>query len=311
LENNSLLQLGGANGNSLNIYSLADPTKPAMVSSVTLPSLFVNSIVPAGNVVYFTTDWYSLAGAVITGQYGEFYSYDFTNPKTPLFRSQLLTDPGTPGSNDLSPRWKAALIDANTAVISSTTASGGNTGNGKGLLQIADISSPGVIKVVDTLAIPGTAVATGVAVQNGIALVVGNTAGWSNPAAPGQSAVFGGNLTISAVDVSSPQKPALKSTLTPSPAVQSSGTYSVVGIGNGRFAVAVGAPAVTLPATTGNATAPPAPGAAGFIEIVDASNPTALTFAPLATVLMPGELAFSNGLLLAPGANGLNIFQVN
>jgi uncharacterized protein (TIGR03437 family) len=312
VESNNLLQLSGANGNTLNVYSLADPTKPASLgSSVTLPGLFANSMVPAGNTVYFSTDWYSVYGTTIIGQYGDFFSYDLTAPKSPVLRSQLFPDPLVPGSSNLSPRWNVALADAATAIVTSTTATGPNTGNGTGLLQIVDVSTPPVFKVITTLEIPTTAVATGIAIQNGIALIVGNTAGWSNPTSGGRSALFGGNLTIAAVDVTSPRSPKLRSTLIPSPALPSSGTYSVVGVGNGRFAIAVGGPPPPVPpVSTTTIIAPVAP-ISGTIGIVDASNPASLIFTPVMTVLAPGDLTFSNGLILAPGANGLNVLQVN
>lgn len=312
VQSNNLLQLSGTNGNALNVYSLADPTKPTQVgSSVTLPSIFANSIVPAGNTVYFSTDWYAVYGTKITGQYGAFFSYDFTIPKSPVLRSLLLVDPLVPASGGFSPRWKVALADANTAIIASTTATGDSTSNGAGLLQVVDVSTPPVSKIITTVTIPTTAVATGIAIQNGVALVVGNTSGWSNPMAAGIGAVFGGNLTITAIDVSSPRSPTLRSTLIPSPNLPSSGTYSVVGIGSGRFAIAVGGPPPPAPPVSTTTILTPISPISGVIGIVDASNPANLTFTPVMTVLAPGELAFSNGLLLVPGANGLNVLQVN
>jgi hypothetical protein len=81
-----------------------------------------------------------------------------------------------------------------------------------------------------------------------------------------------------------------------------------VGIGNGRFAVSVEAPP---PPVSPSATPGPTPSTPGVIGIVDATNPANLVFTQVVSVLNPGELGFSNGLLFVTGANGLNIFNVN
>ena len=294
LQGNNLLEL---NGNSnISVYGLTDPTQPALLASATaLANWFTDSIVPAGGMVYFSSDWYTLNGAAITSQHGEFFSYDFTNPASPVFLSQLMPTAGVPESSDLSPRWKVALIDSATAVIASTTATGGSTGNGTGLAEVVDLTNPASLQVVGAVALPNTAVATGVAVQDGIALLIGNTSGWRNPATP--NALFTGNLTLSAVDVTSPRRPSPRGTLT---VVRSTaGAYSVVGIGHGRFAVSVSA-------------AQDAPtGTAGVLGIVDASNPSTLTWTETASILQPQDLSFSNGLLLVAGGSGLSVFRVN
>ena len=119
---------------------------------------------------------------------------------------------------------------------------------------------------------------------------------------------FTGNLTLAAIDVSSPRNPVLRGTLIPSPAVPTGGAYSVVGIGNGRFAVSVEAPP---PSASSTATTIPAPITPGVVGIVDATNPASLVFTQVVSVLNPGELGFSNGFLFVTGANGLNIFKVN
>jgi uncharacterized protein (TIGR03437 family) len=305
LQGDNLLELTG--NSSVSVYSLANPAQPAQIGSATiLQNWFTNSIVPDGDTVYFSTDWYSLDGMEITSQHGEFYSYSFVNPAQPMFISQLASNPAVAGSSDLSPRWKAALIDPNTAIIASTTATGGTTNNGTGLAEIVDLTNPASLQVVATVPIPKTAVATGVAVQGGIALLAGNTTGWNNPATP--SSLFTGNLTLAAVDVSSPNRPALKDTLIPSPALPTGGAYSVVGIGSGRFAVSVEAPPVPV---SSSPTTNPSPIAPGVIGIVDATDPANLVFTQVASVLNPGELGFSNGFLFVIGANGLNIFKVN
>jgi hypothetical protein len=198
------------------------------------------------------------------------------------------------------------LINQDTAIVASTSATGSNTSNDTGLAEVVDLTNASALQIVATVPIPKTAVATGVAVQDGIALLAGNTTGWNNPATP--NSLFTGNLTLAAIDVSSPHSPVLRGTLIPSPALPTGGAYSVVGIGNGRFAVSVEAPP---PPASSTATPSPAPIIPGVIGIVDATNPANLIFTQVASVLNPGELGFSNGLLFVTGANGLNIFEVN
>lgn len=174
LQGNNLLQLTG--NSNISVYNLANPVQPVQVGSATaLANWFTNSIVPSGDIVYFSSDWYGLTGSAITSQHGEFYSYSFANPAQPAFISQLAVNLAVPGSSDLSPRWKSALIDPNTMIVASTTATGSNTSNGNGLAEIVDTTNPTSLQVITAVPIPRTAVATGVAVQAGLALLVGNT----------------------------------------------------------------------------------------------------------------------------------------
>ena len=140
-------------------------------------------------------------------------AYDISSPEAPHLLDELYdtphsSNPGYRGSDYYI--GEGAAANDRIALIPSTTQAGNPT-SGTGQVLIVDISNPSNLSILNTLQIPGTRVLTSVAVQGNRALVVGNTGSFVQT----PSLVLNGNLTLTVLDITDPEHPAiLGSTLT-------------------------------------------------------------------------------------------------
>jgi hypothetical protein len=137
---------------------------------------FAGHVSFAGNVVWFTTDWFEYSGSnTIVAQHGDFYGVDFTNPAQPTPNAILSANSVQPASSNLSP-WFSSISDGSSTVyILSTTSTGGNTNGWQGALEITDVSDPQSPQAIGEMLIPQATALTPRAVQRNLMLVSGNT----------------------------------------------------------------------------------------------------------------------------------------
>jgi hypothetical protein len=302
-QGNKLAVVIGSGGSaSILTYDVSNPTSPVKLAGP-VPvnagvAAFISELEFNGNTGFFTTDWFNFVGNTIISQHGDFFDYDFSNPASPTFLNTL-TGAGDAASN-LNTHFGIAFTNSTTALFASTTATGSTT-NGQAKIVVADISNPASLNALSEVLIPQASWAIDIVPQGNIALVVGNTQGWTS----GGSDFFPhGNLTLTALDVSSPRNPVVVSTVVTSISTIFAG--GVVPLGNNRFAVLVAPP-------DSNLTGP------GQLLLVDASNPANLTFTTGASVpgVSPGgappqgEVAFAGNNLYVVTTAGLNVYSLS
>ncbi len=125
-------------------------------------------------------------------------------------------------------------------------------------------------------------------------LAAGNTSGQRDPATPDFD--FTGNLTLTAMDLTNPQAPAVFSTITTQ--LQVNGTFYTASFNNGVFAI------VNNPPDTDDF-------GPSSLMIADVRNPSNILLYPYQTQFgFSGLLTTNNGYLLAPTSLGLNVYKL-
>ena len=174
---------------SLIVYSLANPTSPALLGNRTIDYQFPGSLFVAGTTAYVTTSGIDYTGAgpsSVVDQYGDFLAIDLSNPASPVLSGTLANALGTPegGAGNINGGVSAS---SSLAYLVGSSSTGAATQTGSGQLQVVDLSNPASPAVTTTLQIPGTIQALAVAVQGNRALVVGSSGGWQTPFASAQT----------------------------------------------------------------------------------------------------------------------------
>jgi len=280
------------------VYSLADPTDPVLlVQQSTTPYTFLTNLSFVGTIGFASTSWYDTSGNYITAQYGNFVAYEFSS-LFPVFLSVLSSGPGSSGLN-VMPNALASGNYANTAYITSTTATGAST-SGEAELDVVDISNPSSMQGVEGVLASNAAIFLGFGYDLELLLVTGNTAGFRNPGVPNFN--IDGNLTLSTMNVSNVDAPVGIANVTTQ--IPTSGTYVVQPLllagatgGSYRFAIVNNPPASD-------------PAGPGSLWIVDATNPSSPVLYPFATQFGLTDVADANGYLLVPNVNGLAIYSI-
>jgi uncharacterized protein (TIGR03437 family) len=280
------------------VYSIADPTDPVLlVQQSTTPYTFLTNLSFVGTIGFASTSWYTTSGNYITAQYGNFVAYEFSS-LFPVLLSVLSSGPGSSGVN-VMPNALVSSNYANTAYVTSTTATGAST-SGEAELDVVDISNPSSMQGVEGVLASNAAIFLGFGYDLNVMLVAGNTAGFRNPGVPNFS--IDGNLTLSTMNIANVNAPVGIANVTTQ--IATSGTFVVQ-------------PLLTAGATSGSYTFaivnnPPAsdPAGPGSLWIVDASTPGSPVLYPFATQFGLTDVAGANGYLLVPNVNGLAIYSI-
>src|SRR5579883_1366220 len=289
--------VGPGNTPSFVVYNVSTPASPFKVGQLPLQYTYLADLSFIGTTGFSSTSWYEFDGASnITAQHGDVLAYDFSTPTLPLFVSALVPNPAQPASNNLNLKPNAlALIQnanyPNTVYVASTTATGNNT-SGSAALDVVDVSNPSNMLGVRQVTVANVAIFLGFAYDHRLLLMAGNTQNHRNPGIPDFN--IAGNLTLTTMDITSVQNPVPIATLVTK--IPSGGTFAVQPLGNSIFAVATDPPASD-------------PGGPGSLLLVDARDPKNLALYPFVTQFGLSGMQSSNGYLIVPNLNGLNVYQ--
>jgi uncharacterized membrane protein/transglutaminase-like putative cysteine protease len=286
---------------SLSVYSLADPLNPVQIDNgnarfpYQLSELFVR-----GNTAF-------AMAAVFLGvnndpdvldQGGDFVAVGIQDPAT-YGPSDALFAPRTAGAGGFNLILGGDLINANTAILASTTAQGGDTQTGFGRVLITGTDSSN-LQLIDSLEIPGTVLLHDIAVQGNRALVIGGTGGLADPATA-DAYGYTGRVTLTLLDVSSAADPQILGTTLVTDAVFPRGLgpatlstdVTIISLGNNRYAVSglvlAGDPVILL---------------------IDAADPANLLIESMVTPSVVGGLTYDGTFLYAASASGLGVYDL-
>ena len=278
------------------VYSLANPRAPTLLTAASTTYGNMENLSFSGNYGFVTTSYitYQNNDSQIVSQTGDLLVFDFTNPAAPLFVT-FMQATGAPGSGDQNLKPYSTVVDQIYSYVASSTATGAST-TGTGILDVISIASPGAPTPLSQATVTQAAILLSFDIAGTTLLVAGNTAGQRNPIIPDNN--FTGNLTLTAMNLSNVQLPAVVATLTTN--LQVNGTYYTVAFQNvqGVFAIVNNPP-------DGDDFGP------SSLMIVDARNTSNILLYPYQTQFgFNGILTTSNGYLLAPTSLGLNIYQL-
>ena len=279
---------------SFAIYGLGNPRSPNLLDIATTPYSQMAGLSFAGNYAFVNTSYITFFtnGRGVAAQNGELLVFDFTNPANPLYLG-MLQPSSQPGSGDQNLKPFAEIVNQSYAYVASSTATGTST-NGTGLLDVISVASPSTPVAINQVAVNQAAILLSFDISGNTLLAAGNTAGQRNPGNPDFD--FTGNLTLSTMDVSNVQAPAVIATSTYT--TQVNGTPEVAGFANGVFAIVNNPPATD---TFGPSS----------LMVVDARQPSTILLYPFQTQFgFSGAVTTNNGYLLAPTSLGLNIYQL-
>jgi len=280
---------------SFAVYSLSSPESPALLTVASTPYSHMEDLSFSGVYAIVTTSYitYYTSTAAIATQEGDFLIFSFANPAAPVFVTALQPS-SVPGSSNLNLKPFANVVGQYYSYVASTTATGVST-TGSAALDVISISIPTVPSPITQVTIPQAAIMTSFDVSGNTLLAAGNTSGQRNPGVPDFD--FTGYLTLTTMDVTNLQIPAVISTITTE--IQANGTFWTSAFGNGVFAI------VNKPPDSDNS-------GPSSLMIVDARTPANILLYPYQTQFGFSQiLATNNGYLLAPTALGLNIYQLH
>ncbi len=280
---------------SFAVYSLSNARSPVLLVTATTPYPQMVDLSFSGSFAFITTSYitFYVNGHAVAAQNGDLLVFDFTNPSAPLFVT-ILQPSGQPGSGNLNLKPFAEVVGGVYEFIASSTATGASTA-GVGVLNVITIASPSSPVAINQITVNQAAILLRFDNSGNTLLAAGNTSGQRNPGNPDFD--FLGNLTLTTMDVSNPQAPAVIATSVFTSQVN--GTLCVSGFfSNGIFAV-VNAPPITD--NLGPAT----------LAIVDTRQAGTILMYPFQTQFgLSNVLTTNNGFLLAPTSLGLNIYQL-
>ena len=247
--NNELVVLASqfAGISNLLVYSLATPASPTLLGKTPLTlssgndqgiglTSISNNHVYTGSAAYR----YFVSSDVIFAQFGESLDINISDPTNPAVVNVIYNNPPSPSTvypdgnsgypDGTSNIWQSAAVNAQTLLIGTTTATMGTT-NGpgvNGLVMVVDTTDPSNPSVLEKLAIPGMAVATGIVVHGNQAFVLGSSQYWGS----GISGLAG-NVVVATLDLTNPKSPTIVSTQTLG--VPSVGIGGIQSLGNGQY----------------------------------------------------------------------------
>ena len=283
-----------ASQESFAVYSLSNPKSPTLLTVATTPYGHMVDLSFSGAYGFATTSYitYSNSTALISAQTGDFLVFNFANPAGPVFVGTLQPT-GIAGSGNQSLKPWANVVNQIYSYVASSTATGASTA-GSAVLNVLSIASPGSPTTISQVTVSQAAIFLSFDIIGNTLLAAGNTTGQRNPGVPDFD--FTGYLTLTAMDLSNVQLPAVVSTLTTP--FQVNGTFNTAAFSNGVFAV------VSNPPVTDNY------GPASLM-IADARNPSSILLYPYQTQFgFSGILTTNNGYLLAPTLLGLNLYKL-
>jgi hypothetical protein len=285
--------VGPGTSPTLAVYDLSSPDAPVKLAQLsTTPYTFLADLSFEGTTGFASTSWYETSGTSITAQHGNFVAYDFSS-LFPVLLGVLATGPGSTGAS-VMPNALALQPGsyANTAYITSTTATGNST-SGSAALDVVNISSPQSMQGIEQVTVSNAAIFLGFGYDLDLLLVAGNTAGFRNPGVPDFN--IDGNLTLSTMNIGNVQGPVGIANITTQ--IPTTGTYVVQPFGSDVFAIVNDPPASD-------------PGGPCSLWIVDASDNSSPVLYPFTTEFGMTDISESNGYLLVPNTNGLTIYSI-
>jgi large repetitive protein len=216
-------------------YDISNPAAPVLdgVTGVDHPD--ADGLAIVGGLAFTTAHdvfYCPICGDAITQQNGDYLVFNISNPASPVYDGDLFpTTPDSSGFTYGGPNEILGLaqLSATTALLTSSTSTGANVGTGVGNLLSVSATTPSAPTIVAQTQVPGTRVINSIAVQGNLALVTGDTEGYT-------TAVSGyvGNLTLTVFNIANPNAPVLLQTLTTG--LTDPGSASVVSLGGYMFA---------------------------------------------------------------------------
>ncbi len=289
---------------SFAVYSLSNPQSPSLLTlagisgaTITGAATTYSHIVDLsfyGDFGVATTSYitYRISNDQVVSQEGDFLVFNFTNPATPQFVA-VMEPSSLPGSGNQNLMPYANVVDQVYTYVASSSATGTSTA-GTGLLNVVSIASPSAPTPIAQVSIPQAAILLSFDIAGTTLLAAGNTTGQRNPGTPDFD--FTGYLTLTTMDLTNVQAPAVVATRTTS--LQVNGTFYTAAFANGVFAI------VNNPPDTDDY-------GPSSLMIVDARTPSTILLYPYQTQFgFSGILTTSGGYLFAPTALGLNIYQL-
>ena len=273
---------------SFAVYDLTNPRSPSLLGFTATQYPYVVGLSFSGQYGYATTSYfsYNLTTHDILTQNGDVLSFDFTSPGTPRLLAVM-----QPASATL--KNAAVVVNSAFAYVATTTATGGST-NGTGVVQVVSTGSPGSLISVNQISVSQAAILLSLSVSGNTLLAAGNTTGNRDPGNPDFG--FTGNLTLTTMDLSNSEGPAILASF--STGLQVNGTFYSAAFVNGVFAI------VNNPPVTDN-------GGPQALMIVDARQPQNPVAYPLQTQFgFSGLVATTGGYLLASNSQGLYLYQL-
>jgi uncharacterized protein (TIGR03437 family) len=289
------------------VYSLEDPTDPALLSQESTGTgieTYLTNLSFVGTTGFASTSWYNTSGTAITAQFGNFLAYDFST----LFPELISVLSSGPGSGGLNAMPNALALQTgnypDTAYITTTTATGDST-SGQAELVVVNISTPSSMQGIEGVLASNAAIFLGFGYDLDLLLVTGDTAGFRNPGVP--NFAIDGNLTLSTMNISNVDAPVGIANVTTQ--IPTTGAYVVQPFGPVVpyvFAIVVNPPASD-------------PGGPSSLWIVDATNSSSPVLYPFTTQFGMTDVAAAIlqtssggyvGYLLVPNVNGLAIYSI-
>ena len=276
---------------SFAVYSLSSPSSPALLAVAATPYGHMVNLNFSGAYGFATDSFitYYTSSDAVASQEGDLLIFNFTNPAAPLD----VTNSVQAGLSNQFLEPCAEVVNGIYSYIASTSATGTTT-SGDGILNVLNIASPGAPAAIAQVTIPQTAILLSFDIVGNTLLAAGNTTGQRNPGTPDFD--FTGYLTLTTMDLTNVQAPAVVTTITTQ--LQVNGTFYTAAFANGVFAI------VNNPPDTDDF-------GPSSLMIVDARTPSNILAYPFQTQFgFSGMVTTTNGYLLAPTALGLNIYQL-
>jgi uncharacterized protein (TIGR03437 family) len=290
--------LGPGSAPSFVVFDVATPAQPVLLGTIAPQSYtYLADLTFMETAGFSSTSWFTTNSLNdITALHGDFLAFDFS-ALLPQLVSTLVPVANDPSSNNLNPRPNALALPAGFDLVysDSTTATGTST-VGYGALDVIDVSNIESVQAIDRVTVSDAAIFLGMAYDNALLLVTGNTTGFRNPGVPDFSLT--GTLTLTTMNIANAESPQPITTVVTK--IQTTGTYDVEPLGSQVYVFAL--------VNNAPETDPTGPGS---LMVVDARNSSAPVLYPFITQFGLSGIAASNGYLLVPYQNGLNIYKVS
>jgi hypothetical protein len=279
---------------SVSVFQIADAARPALVRASAIHKNFMAAGFVRGNSLFVPTNAISFSGSTFLDQRGDVLSIDIADPNSQRVVTTLFT--GTPGFNSLTGGansvFHLAPAGSSTALAASSSSTGAITASGAGRILVIDTANPANLRLLSDAIIPGTRQARAIFVDNDLAVVLGSVEGWRNPINFPLGAIVG-PTTVTTLNVSDPQRPAVIRTV----------NTSVRPDLRGQGAAAIG----TRQYIFGGMRAGDQP----VFLMVDATDPNNPVSTPVDARVTVNDVRFANGLIFAAlEGSGLGIYRV-
>ncbi len=196
-------------------FDLSNPTEPSFVHATSISKRFFAEPVYIGNTAFVpTTAVFFFPGDGIIDQRGDLVAVDLTDLNNPLVLGTL--EQGQPNFDATfgghHPVFGAAMLDSQTLLVGTTSASGGGStlNTGVGQLLVVDVSNPAAMSIVQTVNVPGTVHLYKPIIQGNLAIAIGAAGGYHVPCC----APDNGPIVAATFDITDPRNPVLLATLT-------------------------------------------------------------------------------------------------